>query len=453
MSPRVAFYTLGCKVNQYDTQAVADRFRAAGFEVVDFDGPADVYVINTCTVTSLGDKKSRQALRRAKRQNPGAAVVAMGCYAQTSPGEVAAIPGVDLVVGTADRGRLPELVAEHWQKGGAVPSVNVTPFGRTAGFEELGAGAVAERTRATVKVQEGCRQYCSYCKVPYARGPERSRPAGAVLAEVERLVGTGYHEVVLTGIHLGSYGRDFTGEPRWDLARLAAEVAAVPGLRRLRLSSLEPTDVTGALIALVAENPILCRHFHLPLQSGDDTVLRRMNRHYTTAEYARVVDRIRTAVPEAALTTDLIAGFPGESDAAFARGCEFVRRMAFSRLHVFPYSPRQGTPAAAFPDQLPEELRRERAARLSALGEELSGDFHRRLVGQTVEVLFEDPAETAEDGLDGSETIWSGLTDTYVRVLAASFRSLAGEFRMVTVDCAGAREVRGRLAGVERTQE
>ncbi|HHW15551.1 MAG TPA: tRNA (N(6)-L-threonylcarbamoyladenosine(37)-C(2))-methylthiotransferase MtaB, partial [Firmicutes bacterium] len=393
MAPTIAFHTLGCKVNQYDTGSVAALFREAGYEVVDFSSPADVYVVNTCTVTGLGEKKSRQMLRRARRQNPRAVVVALGCYAQTAPSEVAGIPGVDLVVGTAGRRELVRLVDEARRHrsaasvpesdgrgpgdaGGGPAAVAVEEYGRTAAFEELGTGAVVERTRATVKVQEGCRQFCSYCKVPYARGPERSRPPAAVLAEVERLVAAGFSEVVLTGIHLGSYGRDLEDCPAWDLARLAARVAGVPGLARLRLSSVEPTDVTDELIALVRENPVLCRHFHLPLQSGDDAILRRMNRRYTTAEYARVAERIRAAVPEVAVTTDLIAGFPGETEESFARTLAFVQEMAFSRLHVFPYSRRRGTPAAAFPAQVPAPVKRARVDRLIALGRELSFSYN-----------------------------------------------------------------------------
>ncbi|MGE5554415.1 MAG: tRNA (N(6)-L-threonylcarbamoyladenosine(37)-C(2))-methylthiotransferase MtaB [Betaproteobacteria bacterium] len=458
MAPRVAFHTLGCKVNQSDTEAVAALFRKAGYEVVDFSSPADVYVVNTCTVTSLGDKKSRQALRRAKRQNPDAVVVAMGCYAQTAPGEVAVIPGVDLVVGTAGRRELVRLVEEarRLNAAGAGPSprgaakpgarVAVAAYDSGAEFEELAGGAVADRTRATVKIQEGCRQFCSYCKVPYARGPERSRAPEAVLKEVERLVGEGFQEVVLTGIHLGSYGRDLEGERPWDLARLAGEIARVPGLARLRLSSLEPTDVTDELIALVRENPVLCRHFHLPLQSGDDELLRRMNRRYTTAEYARVIDRVRDAVPEAGVTTDLIAGFPGETEGHFQRTLAFVREMAFSHLHVFPYSRRSGTPAAAFPDQVPDVVKHDRVRRLIAVGRELSLAFHRRMVGREAEVLFEGEvgAPGRPEGADGPW--WSGLTDTYVRVLTPSPAPLAGRFGRVWVERAAEEEIYGRLA-------
>jgi threonylcarbamoyladenosine tRNA methylthiotransferase MtaB len=453
VNPRkIAFHTLGCKVNQYDTEAVAALFRGAGYEVVDFDAPADVYVVNTCTVTSLGDKKSRQTLRRAHRESPEALVVAMGCYAQTAPDEVAGLDGVDLVLGTNGRGRLVELVEEALNRRRAASPVVVVGDLKGAVFEELDTGAVAERTRATVKVQEGCRQFCTYCKVPYARGPERSRPPGAVVTEVQRLVAKGFREVVLTGIHLGSYGRDLAGqggteerlEARWDLARLAQEVARVSGLRRLRLSSLEPTDVSTGLMAAVRDHPVLCRHFHLPLQSGEDGILRRMNRHYTTAEYARVVERIRVAVPEAALTTDVIVGFPGETEESFGRTMAFVRELAFSRLHVFPYSRRRGTPAASFPDQVPETVRKERAGRLAALGRELSLAFHQHLVGQEVEVLFEEEAGVA---------LWSGLTDTYVRVLAPSLTGLTGEFGRVRVERAAPEEVAGRLAGVGPQQE
>lgn len=444
MSPLVAFHTLGCKVNQYDTQAVAALFRAAGYEVVDFSVPADVYVVNTCTVTSLGDKKSRQLLRRARRLNPRAVVVAMGCYAQTAPAEVSSLPEVNLVVGTSRRGEIVALVEEARRRGGALVAVGDLAGAR---FEELETGAVRERSRAVVKVQEGCRQFCSYCKVPYARGPERSRPPEAVRREVRRLLDEGFREVVLTGIHLGSYGRDLPsepGEPPWDLARLAADLADIPGLVRLRLSSLEPTDVSDRLIALVKESPVLCRHFHLPLQSGEDYILRRMNRHYTTADYAEVVRRIRAAVPETALTTDLIAGFPGETEEHFVQGLEFVRRMGFSRLHVFPYSRRKGTPAASFPGQVPEEVKRERVNRLLALGRSLAEEYHRRLLGQVALVLFEEEAEGPEGEL-AERSHWGGLTDTYVRVVTPSAEPLSGKLRWVRVERATAEETYGRL--------
>ncbi|MGE5509178.1 MAG: tRNA (N(6)-L-threonylcarbamoyladenosine(37)-C(2))-methylthiotransferase MtaB [Chitinophagales bacterium] len=454
MGLKVAFRTLGCKVNQYDTEAVAGLFRRAGYEVVDFAEAADVYVVNTCTVTSLGDKKSRQALRRAARLNPAAVIVAMGCYAQSAPDELAQVEGVDVVLGTTDRARLLPLVEEaRRRKAGeaaaaaAVPervAIAVRPLAEARIFEELGVGGLAEHTRATIKVQEGCRQFCSYCRVPHVRGPERSRGPEQVLAEVRRLVAEGFPEIVLTGIHLGSYGRDLApagpGAPAWNLARLASEVSKVPGLRRLRLSSIEPTDVTEELIGLVAESPVLCRHFHLPLQSGTDRTLQRMNRHYTTAAYAAVVERIRAAVPEAALTTDVIVGFPGESEADFAQTLAFVRQQAFSRLHVFPYSRRRGTPAAAFPDQVPEEVKRERASRLIALGQDLALAYHRRMVGTTVDVLFEE-----KQGSGGRER-WRGLTDTYVRATVPSQEPLAAQIRRVLVSDATAEEVRGRLS-------
>ncbi len=461
MARRVAFATLGCKVNQYDTDALAGLFKKAGYNIVGFEEPADVYVVNTCTVTNVGDRKSRQLVRRAAKKNPSAVVVVTGCYAQVSPEEIREMPGVDLVVGTGQRAQIPVLADELLEKRSdearpaPVPPPDPAPVeeseqeerarsvvgspGRDLPFEELGVETVSERTRATLKIQEGCNEFCAYCKVPFARGRERSRKPENVLAEVRRLVKAGYKEVVLTGIHLGSYGRDLDDAGGIDLAGITRMVAAVDGLARVRLSSVEPTDVTPELIRLVAENPRVCRHLHIPLQSGNDATLERMNRKYSTAEFAGAVRRVRREAPGVAISTDVIVGFPGETDADFASSLDFVREMAFSRLHVFKYSPRKGTAAARFPGQAPGRVKEERSQAMIHLGEELSLDFHRKFVGEVLEVLFEQSEEPGDI---------SGLTDNYIKVEVpvVGVGTLTGEIRPVRLMEAYVDRMRGSLA-------
>lgn len=431
----VAFHTLGCKVNQYDTQAMAELFRAAGYEVVDFDRPADVYVINTCTVTAVGDKKSRQMVRRAaatgKLGGKDPVVVVTGCYAQVAPGEVLKIPEVDLVVGMHERQRVVELTEQARQAGRDL----VRPHVRGEGYDEFGVTAFAERVRATIKIQEGCEEFCSYCKIPHARGFERSRDPEKVLEEARALAARGYREIVLTGINLGAYGRDLAKRDiAVDLADIALRVANIPGVERVRLSSIEPRDVTDKLIEAVRDHPRLCRHFHLPLQSGDDEVLHRMNRKYSTAYYADVVAKIREAIPACAVTTDMMAGFPGETEQEFANTYAFCERMRFSRMHVFPYSRRSGTPAAKRPGQVPAAEKRRRTAALIALGRAMARDYHASLVGEKHRILVESAVPTGAKGVFAV----SGLTDTYVPVRVGRFHredaeALVGSFLLVRV--------------------
>lgn len=430
--PTVAFHTLGCKVNQYETDAIAEMFKHRGYRVVGFDEPSDVYVINTCTVTSVGDQKSRQIIRRASA-HPGAVVVVTGCYAQTEPHEVAAIPGVDLVVGTQGRGRIVDLVEE--QRGAHSQRVTVSEL--TGVFEDLTVNEFGGRTRAMLKIQEGCRQFCSYCKVPYARGPLRSMPAGRVLERVGQLIGQGYREIVLTGIHLGLYGCEEDGQSR--LSGLIARILELPGLTRLRLSSLEPMDVDDALIALFSGRSALCPHLHLPLQSGCDQTLRRMNRPYLTGDFRALAQRLRSVRPDMAISTDLIVGFPGETRQDFEESLAFCREMAFSRMHVFKYSPRKDTPAAVMPGQVPaaEKERRSRATRDAAA--EMAGTYHRTFVGRDVEVL-------CEEGAGGR---WTGLTPHYVR---AEFRldgARQNQLYRLHVTGSDARGIRGQAGEPE----
>lgn len=420
----VAFYTLGCKVNQYETAALASLFARRGYKVSeDFEGPADVYVINTCTVTRTADQKSRQAIRRAIRRNPDAVVVVTGCYAQVNPEAVAAIPGVDVVVGTFGRERLVDLVEEAMATGQQV--VAVADFPQECRFEELPA-FFTSRTRAYLKIQEGCRDFCTYCLVPYARGPVRSREPVAVLREARRLLTTGFRELVLTGTHIGLYGSDL--EPPVNLAELIARILELPGLTRLRLSSIEPKEVTPALVDLMAQDRRFCPHLHIPLQSGADEILCRMGRRYTTAEYEALVTFLRERIPDVAITTDVMVGFPGETDEAFESTVTFVRRVGFAGLHVFKFSPRPGTPAATFTPQVPEVVKERRKSVLLRLSEELAHAFASRFLGRVVSVLVEGKNERG---------FWEGLTEHYVPVFfraAGDLRGLVIAVRVVGVE-------------------
>lgn len=426
----VAFHTLGCKVNQYDSQSLAGLFIDRGYEVVPFEEPADVYVINTCTVTNIGDRKSRQMIRRAVRTNPEAIVVVTGCYAQVACEEISAIEGVDLVIGLAGRDRLVDLVEETAEKRGLRTLVhNIEEVNQ---FEEIPA-AGQDRTRAYIKVQEGCRDFCTYCIVPYARGPLRSRPVAKTVAEAERLVGLGFREIVLTGTHLGAYGRDCPEEG--TLAGLVARIAVVPGLLRLRLSSVEPADIEPELIEVMATESTVCPHLHIPLQSGSDTVLKRMKRRYDSAEFALLVDAARRRIPEVAITADVMVGFPGETEEEFAESLSFVEETAFAGLHVFKYSPRKGTPAARYPDQVPSAEKEKRSRIMMALGRKLKDEFARRYLGEVVEVLFE---EKTTDGC------WTGYTGNYQRVVARGEGEFTGKLGRVAIKSVE----RGNLAGI-----
>ncbi len=409
---KAAFYTLGCKVNQYDTEALVEQFCRRGYEIVDWRTEADVYVINTCAVTGRGEQKSRQMVKRLRREHPEALIVVVGCYPQVAQEEVRKIPGVNLVVGTGQKGRIFELLEEAAEAEG--PVVAVGDVMKIRDFEETPIGAFEGRTRATVKIQEGCTQFCSYCIIPYARGPMRSREPEKVTEEIKRLVEAGYREVVLTGIHLGAYGRDL--HPRHTLAALLHRIHPVPGLERIRLSSVEPTEVDEELIQGVKNLPKVCRHLHIPLQSGSDRILKRMNRPYRTADYARVIEGVRDQVPEVGITTDVMVGFPGETEEDLEDTLKFVGQMAFSRLHVFKYSPRRGTPAARMTGRVPAREKERRSQLVIALGEKLALRFGQRFVGETVQVLVEQTREDEECG-EGC-LVGEGLTDNYLRVVA-----------------------------------
>lgn len=417
MAKKVAVFTLGCKTNQYESEAIASTFRHSGYETVPFEEHADIYIINTCTVTHLGDRKSRQIIRRAIKKNPDAVIAVTGCYAQTSPDEVLQIPGVDLIVGTRDREKIVDLVEQASMSPAPLNAVKDILNHRF--FEELPILDYENRTRAFVKIQEGCNNFCSYCIIPYARGPLRSREPEKVLNEVKKLVDEGFGEIVLTGIHIGAYGAGI--DEKIDLAGLAVKVALIPGLKRLRLGSVEPLDITPRLIKAIAEIRTVCRHLHIPMQSGDDHVLQRMKRKYNSFEYSRMVSAIRGQIPELAVTTDVIVGFPGETDEEFENTFDLIKDIGFSKTHVFKYSPRKGTPAAGYFNQVTAEVKDARSKRLIALDRVNQRKFASKFIGESVEVL-------AEQLVDKEQDVWEGLTDNYLRVLFKSDEDLRGEF-------------------------
>ena len=401
--PKVAFCTLGCKVNQYDSQAMLERLRDDGYESAAFSELADVYVVNTCTVTGTGDKKSRQMIRRAHKQNPSAAIVVTGCLAQREADKLL-LPGVRLVLGTQRRGEIAELLRQALAS--EKPLVAVEKLTGKVPFEKLTVHGSDGHTRATLKIQEGCRNFCAYCIIPSVRGPLRSRPLDEIRAEAARLGEAGYREIVVTGIHLTSYGLDLD-EPV-TLADALECIHCAPGVERIRIGSLEPTVVTDEFIARLRAMPKICPHFMLALQSGSDAVLRRMGRRYDTAQYLQAVEKIRSVWPDAAFQTDVMTGFPGETDAEFDETKAFLKRVGYARIHVFPYSEREGTRAATMPGSVPKALREKRAAELIALGREMERAYIARFIGRTEEVLFEQPCE------GGAE----GYTREYVRVVA-----------------------------------
>ncbi len=420
---RVAFYTLGCKTNQYDTEAMQEQFRKHGYTIVDFESDADVYIINTCTVTSLSDRKSRQMIRKAHRTNPDAIIAVVGCYAQRASGEVLDIPGVSVVLGTNDRMNIVDYVEKAHRDRQAVNAVG--DIMRVRDFEETPIDFYEGRTRAILKIQEGCNQFCSYCIIPYARGPIRSRKPDSVKAEVERLAHKGFKEIVLTGIHIASYGKDLVN--RTELLELLKLIHDVPGIERIRLGSLEPNLLTEDFISAVRALPRVCQHYHISLQSGCDATLRRMHRRYTTRQYREIVDRLRAAMPDVAITTDILTGFPGETEEEFEATLDFVRSIGFSRMHVFQYSPRQGTPAAEYPDQVPAEVKELRSKRLIRLGQEMEAAYLERFAGRVETVLFE--KESAE-----KEGYFEGYTEHYIRVLAPAAGDIVNCLYPVRVD-------------------
>lgn len=406
--PKVALCTLGCKVNQNDSDAMLSSLVKAGYQEVSFNEKADVYIINTCTVTHLADRKSRQMIRRAIKLNPKAVVAVTGCYAQTSTEDILSLPGVKLVLGTKDRHRLPELLEQA--KKAQEPLNAVQDIMKTNAFEEITGGEIKPHmARAYLKIQEGCNQFCTYCIIPYARGPMRSQSLKRTIEAAEELILAGYQEIILTGIHTGAYGVDLT--PQIDLAHLVAKLVQLPGLKRLRISSLDPNEISDKLIDVMAGAANFCRHLHISLQSGDQEILRKMNRGYDPAQYEKLVDSIRNKIPEIAITTDIMVGFPGETESAFLRTYEFTEKINFSGLHVFKYSPRKGTPAASFSEQVAPEIKEDRSNRLIALGKRLLKEYAESYLGKTVRVLAEQKIN--RDG----QIYWEGHSSNYLHIV------------------------------------
>ena len=419
---KIAFYTLGCKVNQSDTASMERLFREAGYEIVDFAEKSDIYLINTCVVTNMGQRKSRQMIHRAIRKNPNAFIVVSGCYPQTAAEEVKAIQGVDLIIGNQDRAAVVTLVEAAATEQSIDAYDNVKKLSAQTAFEELSADCETEKTRAFLKIQEGCNQFCTYCIIPYARGPLRSRSLENIKDEVEKLVAAGFSEVVLIGIHLGAYGKELkNGTSLTDAVKAAL---AVTGLARVRLGSLESVEVGEALLDLMASDERVQRQLHLPLQTGCDDVLKSMHRPYDTKIFAELIQKIRAKLPDVAITTDVIVGFPGETEENFAATKEFVRSCGFSKIHIFPFSPRKGTPAASFSGVVSEKVKQRRAVELAEVDRESHEKYCESMLDKTVTVLFEQ---------ESAEGLWEGLSGNYVRVYAKSEDNLSGKIRKITL--------------------
>ena len=432
---KIAFYTLGCKVNQADTASMENLFLRSGHQLVSFDGEADVYIINTCVVTNTGQRKSRQTIHRAIRKNPNALIVVTGCYPQTAAEEVKAIAGVDMIIGNQDRAQIVQLVEERLAHRQTDTLDAVHKLTASTAFEEMAAGDITDKTRAFLKIQEGCNQFCTYCIIPYARGPLRSRSLESIRTETQRLISAGFKEIVLIGIHLGCYGKENPDGP--TLYDAVKTVLDVPGVQRLRLGSLESVEVEPRLLTLMQEDARFCRHLHLPLQSGCDKILQAMHRPYTTAKFKTLLADIKTKVPDIAITTDVIVGFPGETEADFETTCKFAESCGFSKMHIFPFSARKGTPAEKFAGAVTEAVKKERADILGRIDETMHKTFLQAMVGQTAEVLFEQPA---------GEDYFEGLTGNYQRVFVKSGgRNLGGEILPVKITAFDGEKLLGEI--------
>lgn len=413
--PTVAFYTLGCKVNHYETEGIWNMFKDHGYERVDFERMADVYVINTCTVTNTGDKKSRQIIRRAVRKNPEAIVCVTGCYAQTSPGEVMEIDGVDIVVGTQNRKKMIPLIEEH--KETRLPINGVENIMKTRVFEEMDVPEFSDRTRASLKIQEGCNNFCTFCIIPWSRGLLRSREPESVIEQAQKLVDAGYKEIVLTGIHTAGYGEDFTD---YNFANLLKDLESkVDGLQRIRISSIEASQITDEVIDVLDKSEKIVRHLHIPLQSGSSSVLQRMRRKYSAEYYAEKIEKIKRALPGLAITSDIIVGFPGETEEEFMETYNFVKKIGYAELHVFPYSQRTGTPAARMDNQVPKEVKEERVERMIELSNKLAQEYAHKYEGDVLEVIPEEISENNPNHL-------VGYSDNYIKIEFEGSEQLIG---------------------------
>lgn len=411
----VAFYTLGCKVNQYETEAISEKFEDAGYKIVPFSDKADYYIVNTCSVTAMSDRKSRQIIRRAKKTNPDSIIAVMGCYSQTAPDEVLDVDGVNLVLGTKDKGDIIRLI-ENINKNDKLNAVTDVKDNHT--FEELTVRRCMDRTRAYIKIQDGCSQFCSYCIIPYARGPVRSRCEEDIINEVTTLAKNGYKEVILTGIHVASYGKDLNDT---NLSSLLNRIDNVNGIERIRLSSIEPMTLNRQFVEDIKGCKKLCPHFHISLQSGSDSVLKRMNRHYTTDEFYEIVCGLRESFLRCAITTDIMVGFQGETEEEFAQTLDFINKVGFSEAHVFQYSQRRGTPAAKRPNQVPPQIKEERSKIIIDATNKSKDTFLKSHTGIECQVLFETRTK---------DNYYEGKTDNYLTVHVKCDDDISGEIKL-----------------------
>jgi threonylcarbamoyladenosine tRNA methylthiotransferase MtaB len=426
--PTVAFHTLGCKVNHYETEAIWQLFKEAGYERTEYERVADVYVINTCTVTNTGDKKSRQVIRRAIRKNPDGVICVTGCYAQTSPAEIMAIPGVDIVVGTQDRVKMLDYIEQF--KNERQPINGVRNIMKTRVYEELDVPSFTDRTRASLKIQEGCNNFCTFCIIPWARGLMRSRDPKEVVAQAQQLVNAGYKEIVLTGIHTGGYGEDLK---EYNLSMLLRDLdEQVEGLKRIRISSIEASQISDEVIEVLQNSDKVVRHLHIPIQSGSNTVLKRMRRKYTMEFFAERLDRLKEALPGLSITSDVIVGFPGETEEEFMETFNFIKKHQFSELHVFPYSKRTGTPAARMDDQVDEEIKNARVHRLIELSNQLAKEYASQFENEVLEVIPEEPFKD-----ESNEGLYVGYSDNYLKVVFPASEEIVGKIVKVKIVKAG----------------
>ncbi|MCG1008913.1 tRNA (N(6)-L-threonylcarbamoyladenosine(37)-C(2))-methylthiotransferase MtaB [Salinicoccus sp. ID82-1] len=434
MSERtIAFQTLGCKVNHYETEAMWQLFKNEGYDRVDFSQNADVFVINTCTVTNTGDKKSRQVIRRAIRNNPDAVVAVTGCYAQTAPKDIMAIPGVDIVIGTEDRDKLIGYVNQYHEERQPINGVKNIMKKRT--YEEMDVPYFTDRTRATLKIQEGCNNFCTFCIIPWARGLMRSRDPEKVVEQAQQLVDQGYKEIVLTGIHTGGYGEDLKD---YNLAQLLRDLEEVDGLNRLRISSIEASQLTDEVIDVINDSNKIVRHLHIPIQSGSDTVLKRMRRKYTMEFFESRIIKLKEIMPNVAITSDVIVGFPGETEEEFKETYDFIKKHHFSELHVFPYSIRTGTPAARMTDQIDEQTKSDRVHQLIELSNSLAQSYADQFKDDVLEII---PEEEKDGKLIGH-------ADNYMKVEVEGDVSLTGELVKVKVTEPGYPVSKGEIVKV-----
>ena len=417
---KVAFYTLGCKVNQYETEAMLELFEKEGYEKAETEDYADVYDINTCTVTHMSDRKSRQYIRRMKKKNPDAIIAVVGCYSQVSPEEILSIDEVNLVMGTNDRKK----IVEEVKKIDASRKVStVDDIMKVKAFEEIEINKTNGKTRAFMKIQDGCDRYCSYCIIPYARGRVRSRDLESIVKEVENLASNGYKEVVLTGIHVASYGKDIK-DSDIKLLDVIKQINDIEGIERIRLSSVEPILFTDEFVEAVSTMDKVCPHYHLSLQSGCDETLKRMKRRYTTEEYKAIVDRLRAAIPNVSITTDVIVGFPGETNEEFDKTYEFLKDIELTHMHVFKYSPRKGTPAATMENQVDPSTKHDRSEKLLQLNEENFNKFGQKMLDKEFNVLFEQKV---------GDNKYEGLTENYVKVMVESDNDISEQILKVKI--------------------